>query len=293
MHAVLLVGTDAGVYRSFDESPLRSGIYSPAEYAGSIKEKKMKRRKSLSVAVTMLVFAGLSAPAAMAQDPEVLTAQGEEIQVPVPTEPGIFTIQGQFARIAYNNEGWVTLGYRTANDSQGQDWLLLEVGLTIRKPFKAQTLSRDNFTLKMPDGSTVPLATQKQYTAAGNLRALNKRANTVRDSINYFPVAANQACALGFFSDPANELRSLSYDQFELTHTRACLGRLFFKLPEGKEIVTGQYWLYVDFAGSQVQTPFRIMTKEEEKFLKKNWKDLKKEHEAFLKAEAEKAQANQ
>jgi hypothetical protein len=31
------------------------------------------------------------------------------------------------------------------------------------------------------------------------------------------------------------------------------------------------------------------MTKEEEKFLKKNWKDLKKEHEAWLKSEAEKA----
>ena len=51
----------------------------------------------------------------------------------------------------------------------------------------------------------------------------------------------------------------------------------------------GQYWLYVDFAGSQVQTPFRIMTKDEEKYLKKNWKDLKKEHEAFLKQESEKA----
>ena len=68
-----------------------------------------------------------------------------------------------------------------------------------------------------------------------------------------------------------------------------CLGRLFFKLPEGKTIVPGQYWLYTDFAGSQVQTPFRILTKEEQKYLKKNWKDLKKQHEAFLKSEAEKA----
>jgi hypothetical protein len=33
------------------------------------------------------------------------------------------------------------------------------------------------------------------------------------------------------------------------------------------------------------------MTKEEEKYLKKNWKNLKKEHEAFLKSEAEKAKA--
>ena len=218
-----------------------------------------------------------------------VTAQEPQVEVPQPTVPGLFTIQGQFTRIAYNNEGWVTLGYRVANDSQGQDWLMLEVGLSLRKPTKNQKLTRENFTLKMPDGSTVPLATQKEFKEAGHLRALNARANTIRDSINYFPVEANQACAIGFFSDPTSAARSISYDQVELSFRRACLGRLFFKLPEGKKIVPGQYWLYVDFAGSQVQTPFRIMTKDEEKYFKKNWKDLKKEHEAFLKQEAEKA----
>ncbi|MFV2071793.1 MAG: hypothetical protein ACC742_03965 [Thermoanaerobaculales bacterium] len=224
---------------------------------------------------------GIGTPAATAEEPKV--------EVPQPTVPGLFTIQGQFTRIAYNNEGWVTLGYRVANDSQDQDWLMLDVGLSLRKPTKNQKLTRENFTLKMPDGSTVPLATQSEFKEAGHLRALNARANTIRDSINYFPVEANQACAIGFFSDPTSAARSISYDQVELSFRRACLGRLFFKLPEGKKIVPGQYWLYVDFAGSQVQTPFRIMTKEEEKFLKKNWKDLKKEHEAFLKQEAAKA----
>jgi hypothetical protein len=231
------------------------------------------------------VLAGIGTPAVTAQEPEV--------KKPQPTVPEIFTIKGQFVRIAYNSEGWTTLGYRTANDSQGQDWLMVEVGLSLRKPTKNQTLTRDSFTLKMPDGSIVPMATQKEYNGAGYLRALNARANTVRDSINYFPVEANQACAVGFFSDPTKGARSISYDQFELSFRRACLGRLFFKLPEGEKIVPGQYWLNVDFAGSQVQTPFRIMTKDEQKYLKKNWKDIKKEHEAFLKQEAEKAKQQQ
>ena len=232
------------------------------------------------VCIAAVILAGIGTPAVTAQEPKV--------EAPQPTVPGIFTIQGAFTRIAYNNEGWVTLGYRMANNSQGQDWLMVEVGLTLRKPTKNETLTRDSFTLKMPDGSTVPLATQKEYSGAYYLRSLNTRANTIRDSINYFPVAANQACSIGFFADPTKEVRSLSYDKVELSWSRACLGRLFFKLPEGKTIVPGQYWLYVDFAGSQVQTPFRIMTKEEEKYLKKNWKDLKKEHENFLKQEAEK-----
>jgi len=241
----------------------------------------MRVLKVLLVCVIAVAVMGIGAPVATAQEPKV--------KAPQPTVPQLFTLKGQFTRIAYNNEGWVTLGYRTANGSQGQDWLMVEVGLSLRKPTKNQTLKRDAFTLKMPDGSTVPLATQKEYNGAGYLRALNARANTVRDSINYFPVEANQACTIGFFSDPTKNARSISYDQVELSIRRACLGRLFFKLPEGKTIVTGQYWLYTDFAGSQVQTPFRIMTKDEEKYLKKNWKDLKKEHDAFLKQEAEKA----
>ena len=253
----------------------------------------MKAQKSLFVVVIVLVLAAFVAPAVIAQEPQVLTAQGQEVKVPVPTEPGIFTIQGQYTRIAYNNEGWVTLGYRVANDSQGQDWLMVEVGLTLRKPHKNQTLTRDSFTIKLPDESIVPMAAQREYNGAGYLRALNTRANTIRDSINYFPVEANQACAVGFFADPTNAVRSMSYDQFELSFRRACLGRLFFKLPEGKKIVPGQYWLNTQFAGSIVQTPFRIMTKDEEKFLRKNWKDLKKEHEAFLKSEAEKARQQQ
>jgi hypothetical protein len=240
----------------------------------------MRFSNVLTVCVMALVLMGIGTPAVTAQEPDV--------EAPQPTVPGLFTLKGEFTRIAYNNEGWVTLGYRTANASQGQDWLMVEVGVSLRKPTKNETLMRDVFTLKMPDGSIVPLATQKEYNGAGYLRALNARADTVRDSINYFPVEANQACALSFFSDPTTR-GSISRDQVELSIRRACLGRLFFKMPEGKTIVPGQYWLYTDFAGSQVQTPFRILTKEEQKYLKKNWKGLKKQHEAFLKQEAAKA----
>ncbi len=218
-----------------------------------------------------------------------VTAQQPEMTAPQPTVPGVFTIRGEFVRIAYNNEGWITLGYREANNSLvGGDWLMLEVGLTVRKPTKAQTITRDRFTVKLADGTTVPLATQKEYMGGGYLRAVNMRANTIRDSIGYFPGDAHQACPMSFFSDPSNSVSRLSFDEFEVSHQRACLGRLFFKLPEGKKVETGQYWLNVQFDGSEVQTPFRIMTKEEEKYFRKNWKNLKKEHEAFLKQEAAK-----
>ena len=237
----------------------------------------MDIRVSKRKIVIALVLAGLAAPTAMAQ------VEG----APKPSVPEIYTMEGQFARIAYNNEGWVTLGYRTANDSQGDEWMLLEAGVTVLE--KDQELTREDFAVKLPDGSVVPMATQSEYADAGRLPALNRKANVVRDSINYFPPSANRACAMRFFSDPAQRGQSLPYDQFSVNPQMACLGRLFFKLPDGQTIEPGQYWLRVSFENSVVEAPFRILTKEEEKYLSKNWKDLKKQHEAYLTSQMEKA----
>ena len=223
-------------------------------------------KKTVLVMAVVLVALGVS----------VVGAQ--DIKKPEPTVPEIFTLTGEFVRIAYNNEGYVSLGYRVANDSPGDDWMLLEVGVTLRAPTKPQTLKRDGFSLMLPDGSTIGMATQKEFADAGHLPALNMRGNTVHDSINYFPVQADRACVIGFFSDPTNRVRSLSFDQVELSSNRACLGRIFFHVP-GK-IQTGQHYLLVKFDNSMIEVPFRILTKAEEKEFRKNWKSLKKEHDA-------------
>jgi hypothetical protein len=194
----------------------------------------------------------------------------EKLKKPEPVVPEIFTLTGQYVRIAYNAEGFATLGYRIANGSEGEEWMLLEVGATLRKPAKNQTMKRDAFSLMLPDESTIGLATQEEFGKAGHLRALNERGNN-----------ANQACAIGFFADPTNQVRSLSYDQVELSWQRACLGRIFFKIP-GK-IQAGQYYLMVKFENSMLQIPFRIFTKAEDKEFKKKWKGLKKEHDAEYK----------
>jgi hypothetical protein len=205
----------------------------------------------------------------------------EKLKKPEPTVPEIFTLTGQFVRVAYNNEGYVTLGYRVANDSVAGEWMLLEVGVTLRAPTKPQKMTRSSFSLMLPDGSTIGLATQKEFAAAGHLPALNRKGNTVRDSINYFPVQADQACVIGFFADPAKEVRTLSYDEVELSSKRACVGRIFFHVPD--KIQTGQHYLLVKFENSMIEVPFRILTEAEEKEFRKKWKDIKKEHEAEYK----------
>ena len=207
-------------------------------------------------------------------------AQAQEkptVQIPQPGVPQIMTMEAKFVRAAYNNEGYVILGYQASNRSIGEEWMLLEVGMTVRDKTPDYTLTRDAISLETPDGKTIPLPSATEQRA-GNVQAIQQRANVQRDSINYFPPNASRACALLFF--PELGARALPYDETELSDDRACLGRLYFPIPGG--ITYGQHWLNVKFQNSVVRVPFRILTKEEEQFFSKNYKGIDKQvEEAF------------
>ena len=178
----------------------------------------------------------------------------------------------------YNNEGYAILGYQASNRSIGEEWMLLEVGIALRDDVPDYTLLRDALSLETPDGKTLPLPTIVEHRA-GNTQAIQNRASVQRDSINYFPPNASRACALVFFPDLT--ARALPRDDAFLDDQRACVGRLYFKIPGG--IAYGQHWLNVKFAKSVVRVPFRILTEEEEKFLGSNFKDLSKQLEDAFK----------
>jgi hypothetical protein len=204
--------------------------------------------------------------------------------MPKPGVPQIMTLQANFVRAAYNNEGYVILGYQLANRSVGEEWMLLEVGMTVLDNTPAFRMKRDALSLETPDGSTLPLPTVAEYRKA-DTRALQNRERVQRDSINYFPPRAHQACRIGFFSDVDSP--AMSWEDVELSNSRACLGRLFFKIPGG--IAYGQHWLNVKFEKSLVRVPFRILTKDEEKLLSKNYRSIKKQvDDAFKKKSKEK-----
>jgi hypothetical protein len=231
----------------------------------------MKRKNPVFLALAgLLALYPVSAP---------LGAQDQEPTVKIPQSgvPQIMTLEGMYVRAAYNNEGYAIIGYKTANMSVGEEWMLLEMGTTVREGVPNFTMNRADLTLETPDGAKVPLPSVDDYRSA-NLAALNNRANVARDSINYFPPMASQACRIGFFSEL--DSRALSWDQVEVSQSRACLGRIYFKIPGG--IKYGQHWLDVQFPKSLVRVPFRILTKDEEKLLDKNYKDIRKQvKEAF------------
>ena len=63
------------------------------------------------ILVVLFGLAGFCGRAA-AQDKPV-------VAMPKPGVPEIMTLEGKFARAAYNNEGYVILGYQLANRSVG------------------------------------------------------------------------------------------------------------------------------------------------------------------------------
>ena len=231
----------------------------------------MKRTGLLSLTIGAVMSIPL-VHAGLAQEREAPT-----VNIPKPGVPQVMTLEGTWVRAAYNNEGYAILGYRLANNSIGEEWMLLEFGTTVRDGVKSQVLTREDLSLETPDGKTIPLPTVQAFREA-NLSALKNRSRVTRDSINYFPPSATRACRMGFFSDLDSPV--MAWDQVELSDERACLGQLFFQVPGG--ITYGQYWLNVKFDNSLVRVPFRILTKDEEKFVSKNFGDIRKQvREAF------------
>ena len=229
----------------------------------------MAQRIILS-ALTVIVTAGVLAAGS-------LQAQKPTVEIPKPGVPQIMTIEGNFIRAAYNNEGYVIIGYRIANSSVGEEWLMLEVGATMRQGKPLYTMPRSALSLTTPDNNKIPMATNEEYLQV-NLMGLQNRAKVMHDSIDYFPPTVSRGGRIGYFSDLGTRTRS--YDQVELSPQVASVGRVFFKVPGG--IKYGQHWLNVQFKESLVRVPFRILTADEEKLLTKNYKDIRKQvQEAF------------
>jgi hypothetical protein len=225
------------------------------------------------------LYAGLAAIPLAALASVFASGQQPEVKIPQPGVPQVMTLEANFVRVAYNNEGYVILGYQIANRTVGEDWVMLDVGITLMEKVSNYTLRRDALTLDTPDG-TVALPSIEEYRDnESKVQPLQNRMKVQRDSINYFPPWTRGANRLGFFADLGSS--AMPWNEAEVSNSRACAGQLYFHVPGGTKY--GQYWLNVKFAQSVVRVPFRLFTKEEEKTLSKNFGDIKKQVDAAFK----------
>jgi hypothetical protein len=89
----------------------------------AIEGEPMKTQNALSLILIGLVSVWTPAAVDHARAQEKPAVQ---VQIPKPGVPQIMTMEGKFVRAAYNNEGYVIIGYQLVNRSIGEDWMLLD-----------------------------------------------------------------------------------------------------------------------------------------------------------------------
>ncbi len=226
-----------------------------------------RHRLSLLTVVVLAFCAPISPAASQLQDSPAWT-------IPEPGVSEVVRYERPFVRSAHNDEGYVVVGFRPANRSIGEEWLILDVGVTVFDSLPRFELNRAAFSLETSGGIVVPLATVSEQRAARWQRA----EGLAGDAVGYFPRRAYVTCDLGFFP-PLSSLE-WTFESVELNPDRACIGRLYFRIPGG--IALGEHWLVVRFPGGAVRVPFTIMSPEEERYLQENFTEIRRRvDEAF------------
>ncbi|MEX1309799.1 MAG: hypothetical protein AB1Z65_05215, partial [Candidatus Sulfomarinibacteraceae bacterium] len=196
----------------------------------------MKTGARIRLMVTVVAAILMICPAGRAAAEDETAAQAKE-QI---------AVEGTFIRVAANDEGYVVVAYRTANEAVGEEYALIRVGMTLMDDKGTQTITRDDIKLVTPDNQILPLMTQEEAEkATGQLAMLTKRAAMDTDSVNYFPRSADRPCDIKFFAAIAAPRANVAYDQVELASQTACVGVLYFHVPGG--ITYGNYNLDVHF----------------------------------------------
>lgn len=169
-----------------------------------------------------------------------------------PTDtPGVDQL-GKYILKQEGPEVEVVLGYKYASGTLGKDWLILEIAVTSPAKTSAK-IGRESMWVRSPDGTKIPLASQKLFGEAyGRMRNTVSAADIARDPMDYFP-PSRRPCLVQFFVPPGS---AVAYDAVSVNDRRACEGRLYFKVPGG--IDPGRWTFGIDLEESTVRIPFEL-----------------------------------
>lgn len=172
-----------------------------------------------------------------------------------PTDtPGVERL-GEHILKQFGPELWTVLGYKFASTQLGDEWMILEVGLSSPAGQNAK-VEREEIFLLAPSGNRVPLPTQEEFNKAwGELRPVIAKANVNRDPLEYFPPSRIE-CAMQFFVAPG---QGVSFDEVTVNDRRGCFGRLYFNVPGG--IQSGRWVFGIDLEESEIRIPFELEAK--------------------------------
>lgn len=143
------------------------------------------------------------------------------------------------------------LSSRFANSNLGSPWLLLDLLVTGANRVAIE-IKRDQVSIRIPDGTTVPLPSQEEFGKAyRDLRAADTRADVAADPLAYY--TDRRIESLNFLVVPGS---GLSFDSIWVNDRRMVVGRLYFPMP--RDVQAGRYELRIDLSESKVRIPFSL-----------------------------------
>ena len=143
--------------------------------------------------------------------------------------------------------------YDYSQRNHDSDWLLVQVGVALRE---RGAVKRDSFSVVMPGGRMVPLATQEQFLAdSQKITKLRQNARIFqRDVISYFPKSADGEGLRWFALPGEGTVRNPAIIPSE---HGVVIGDLYFKSPTLRWDA-GTYRLVFDNEKGHAELPVRL-----------------------------------
>ena len=118
----------------------------------------MTGRNHVEKAVTLAAATAIATATLQAQEkPKV------QVQIPDPGVPQNMSIEAKFVRAAYNNEGYAIIGYQVAQRSLGNEWMMLDLGTTVRSKTPDYDLKRDAHLARYAGRQAHPAGHVEEY----------------------------------------------------------------------------------------------------------------------------------
>lgn len=143
--------------------------------------------------------------------------------------------------------------YDYSQRNHAMDWLLVQVGVALRE---RGAVKRDSFSVTMPGGRVVPLATQEQFLAdSAKITKLRQNARIFqREVLGYFPKSADGEYLRWFALPGEGTVRNPAIIPSE---HGVVIGDLYFKSPTLRWD-SGTYRLVFDNENGHAELPIRL-----------------------------------
>jgi hypothetical protein len=148
----------------------------------------------------------------------------------------------------------VVIGYRHANVHLDKKWILLDTFLTATGS-KPVEVWREDVALLMPDGTRLPLPSQRRLAEGiPDLRRMLNEAKVQRDPLGgYFPFVVREE-RLGFFAIPGEDI---VFDLVTVNTQTLAWGDMYFESPKGRWD-PGVYTLVIENRDAHVRLPLAL-----------------------------------